>query len=191
MKRDQMSAAEYRKLIGAKSQKGTTSMSAEEWRNKMKKQANKKPTKQVDEIRIMLQLARIHFVEEHKFHPTRRWRFDFAIPERMIAIEYEGIFSEKSGHTTHKGYIKDTEKYNEAAKLGWTVLRYTAKTYKEVIDDINELPPPYEPTDPVADWDNEIDDDDSWEPCDNCDMPDACADFGCAIKQGLREDPTI
>ena len=152
MKRDQMSTAEYRKLIGAKSNKVTTSMTAEEWRNKMKKQANKKPTKQVDEIRIMLQLAKLPFVEEHKFHPTRKWRFDFAIPERMIAIEYEGIFSEKSGHTTHKGYIKDTEKYNEAAKLGWTVLRYTAKTYKEVIDDINELQPAQDEDD-NREWD--------------------------------------
>jgi len=188
MKRDQMSAAEYRKLIGAKSNKGTTSMTAEEWRNKMKKHANKKPTKQVDEIRIMLQLAKLPFVEEHKFHPKRKWRFDFAIPSRMIAIEYEGIFSEKSGHTTHKGYIKDTEKYNEAAKLGWTVLRYTAKTYKEVIDDIDQLPLPSKLTEPVENWDNE---EDNWDPCDNCDLPDACADFGCAIKQGLKEDPSI
>lgn len=27
-------------------------------------------------------------------------------------------------------------------------------------------------------------------PCDNCDLPDACEDFGCAIKKGLREDPS-
>lgn len=32
-------------------------------------------------------------------------------------------------------------------------------------------------------WDNE----DGFEPCDDCDLPDACADYGCAIKQGLRE----
>ena len=25
-----------------------------------------------------------------------------------------------------------------------------------------------------------------FECCDNCDLPDACSDFGCAIKQGLR-----
>jgi hypothetical protein len=30
------------------------------------------------------------------------------------------------------------------------------------------------------------DDDDSWQPCDNCDLPDACADFGCAIEKGIR-----
>lgn len=24
--------------------------------------------------------------------------------------------------------------------------------------------------------------------CNECDLPDACADFGCAIKHGLRDD---
>lgn len=32
------------------------------------------------------------------------------------------------------------------------------------------------------------DEDDSWQPCDNCDLPDACEDFGCAIKSGVRKD---
>ncbi len=31
------------------------------------------------------------------------------------------------------------------------------------------------------------DDNDDFEPCDNCDLPDACADYGCAIKQGVRD----
>jgi len=30
---------------------------------------------------------------------------------------------------------------------------------------------------------------DEFRPCDECDLPDACADFGCAIKQGIREYP--
>lgn len=46
------------------------------------------------------------------------------------------------------------------------------------------------PADPEFE-DDEIEDYDSWQPCDNCDLPDACADFGCAIKQGLKEDPSI
>lgn len=34
---------------------------------------------------------------------------------------------------------------------------------------------------------NEYDEDepDDFEPCENCDLPDACGDFGCAILQGL------
>lgn len=31
------------------------------------------------------------------------------------------------------------------------------------------------------------DEDDNFEPCDRCDLPDACADFGCAIKSGVRK----
>ena len=30
-------------------------------------------------------------------------------------------------------------------------------------------------------------DEDNFQCCENCDLPDACADFGCAIKQGIRK----
>lgn len=42
-------------------------------------------------------------------------------------------------------------------------------------------------------WEEEDEDDDEefdeedFECCDNCDLPDACADFGCAIKQGIKQ----
>jgi len=39
-----------------------------------------------------------------------------------------------------------------------------------------------------ADADDDYDDEDDWQPCDNCDLPDACEDFGCAIKSGVRKD---
>lgn len=79
------------------------------------------------------------YVEELQFHPERKFRFDWAIPKLMIAIEYEGIFSKKSGHTTISGYTKDCEKYNSAQILGWTVLRYTAKNYTDFPTDIKNL----------------------------------------------------
>lgn len=76
------------------------------------------------------------YVEELEFHTERKFRFDWAIPELMIAIEYEGLFSKKSGHTTVGGYTKDTIKYNLAAINGWTVLRYTALSYQNLEKDI-------------------------------------------------------
>jgi hypothetical protein len=79
------------------------------------------------------------YVEELQFDPNRKFRFDWAIPYLMIAIEYEGIFSKKSRHTTISGFSKDTEKYNSAAILGWTVLRYTAMTYKNLDNDLKKL----------------------------------------------------
>ena len=69
---------------------------------------------------------------EYYFHPERKWRFDWAIPALKIAVEYEGIFSEKSRHTTVSGYSADTEKYNTAAAMGWRVIRLTAKNYLKV-----------------------------------------------------------
>lgn len=78
-------------------------------------------------------------LKEYQFHPTRKWRFDFALINIKVAIEYEGIFRGKSGHTTHGGFIKDTQKYNAAATMGWRVLRYTANNYKEVHSDLKQL----------------------------------------------------
>lgn len=80
----------------------------------------------------------IPVAKEHYFHPVRKWRFDFAVPDKMIAIEYEGLMSEKSGHTTLTGYTKDTEKYREASMLGWTILRYTVKNYKKFLTDVEQ-----------------------------------------------------
>lgn len=65
-------------------------------------------------------------VPEYRFHETRKWRFDFAYPERQIAIEVEGGTWANGRHTRGKGYEQDCEKYNTAALRGWTVLRFTS-----------------------------------------------------------------
>jgi len=60
---------------------------------------------------------------EYRFHPTRRWRFDFAWPDRMLAVEIEGGVWSRGRHTRGSGFVKDCEKYAEAALLGWRVIR--------------------------------------------------------------------
>lgn len=60
---------------------------------------------------------------EHRFHPTRRWRFDYAWPEQMVALEVEGGVWVGGRHTSGAGFVKDMEKYNEAACLGWRIIR--------------------------------------------------------------------
>lgn len=77
--------------------------------------------------------------EEYQFHPTRKYRADWAIEALRVLIEYEGLNSAKSGHLTFGGYSKDTEKYSDAAKQGWIVLRYTMKNYKNLIKDLDEV----------------------------------------------------
>jgi very-short-patch-repair endonuclease len=66
-------------------------------------------------------------VREHRFHPRRRWRFDFAWPALRVALEVEGATWAGGRHTRGKGYESDCEKYSEAAILGWTVIRATGK----------------------------------------------------------------
>jgi very-short-patch-repair endonuclease len=55
----------------------------------------------------------------------RRWRYDYAFLAAKVAVEVEGGIWTKGRHTRGKGYLSDMEKYNTAAILGWTVLRFT------------------------------------------------------------------
>lgn len=64
-------------------------------------------------------------VQEFRFHLTRKWRFDFAWPDQKVALEVEGGVWTGGRHTRGSGFIKDMEKYNEAAGLGWRVFRCT------------------------------------------------------------------
>jgi len=64
-------------------------------------------------------------VSEYKFHPTRRWRFDFYLPQFKTAIEVEGGVFTNGRHTRGKGYKGDMEKYNTATSMGFRVLRFT------------------------------------------------------------------
>ena len=90
-------------------------------------------------IEIFLKTSGYQFESEYKFHPVRRFRFDWAIPSLKVAIEYEGLFSRKSRHTTITGFTNDTVKYNLATTLGWRVLRYTAKNYMNLSNDLHAI----------------------------------------------------
>lgn len=63
--------------------------------------------------------------KEYQFHPLRKWRFDYAIPSIQMAIEVEGGIWTGGRHTSSKGFLGDMEKYNEAALLGWCLIRTT------------------------------------------------------------------
>jgi very-short-patch-repair endonuclease len=64
----------------------------------------------------------LNVYREFPFAPPRKWRFDFAFPEKKLAVEVEGGFG---GRHQRGGFVTDMEKYNAAAKLGWMVLRFT------------------------------------------------------------------
>ena len=67
------------------------------------------------------------YQREYRFAPPRRWRFDFAWPDKKLAVEIEGGVWSKGRHTRGKGFINDCDKYNAAVLLGWRVLRFTDK----------------------------------------------------------------
>ena len=64
-------------------------------------------------------------VKEYRFHPTRKWLFDFAYPDQKIAIEVEGGTWVQGRHSRGSGFQADCEKYNTATLLGWKVLHFT------------------------------------------------------------------
>ena len=75
--------------------------------------------------RIVASDSQEDVLKEYRFHSTRLWRFDYAIPQLKIAIEIDGGVWIQGRHNSPKGYIADLEKFNEAAALGWVVLKFT------------------------------------------------------------------
>lgn len=77
-------------------------------------------------------------VHEHPFASNRKWRFDFAWPDKMLAVEIEGGTWTQGRHSRPKGFSDDCQKYNHAALLGWRVLRYTGDMVRkgEAVDQV-------------------------------------------------------
>ena len=81
-----------------------------------------------DIFRIHVRESGLPFpLAEYRFHPERRWRFDFAWPLWKIAVEIEGQISiwKPGRHQRAKGYQADLDKYNNAVLLGWRLLRFS------------------------------------------------------------------
>lgn len=103
---------------------------------KLRKPSGDKYKEHIEDVLIAL---KINYESEYRFDKERKFRFDFALPENKIAIEYNGIMSEKSRHTSITGYSKDMSKLNLAAINGWRVLQYTPLNIKEFDSDIHKL----------------------------------------------------
>jgi very-short-patch-repair endonuclease len=76
------------------------------------------------------------FVQEYKFHNERKWRFDFASIEDMVAVEIDGgnrmakIINGRPVAVGRHTQEADMCKLNEAAILGWRILRFTPAQVK-------------------------------------------------------------
>lgn len=90
-------------------------------------------TKTRDEFLSLLDL--LGFEREYRFHPTRKFRLDAALPSIKVGVEYDGFVGASQGygnvgHTSINGMKRDAEKANEALLLGWIVVRVNAETVK-------------------------------------------------------------
>lgn len=116
-----MSLAEYRELFPIQ-------------KNKKRRSAKQTREQSIGEVLLVthLKASKIDFEQEYKFHPKRKWRADFLITNTKILVEVEGgIWMAGGGrHTRGKGYLGDMEKYNEAAMMGFTVLRFSTEQVK-------------------------------------------------------------
>ncbi|MDV7383513.1 DUF559 domain-containing protein [Acinetobacter baumannii] len=114
-----MSLADYRKLFPIK-------------KNKTRRSAKQTREPSIGEVLLAthLRACKIGFEQEYKFHPERKWRADFLITGTKILIEVEGGIWSGGRHTRGKGYLGDMEKYNEAAMMGFTVLRFSTEQVK-------------------------------------------------------------
>lgn len=93
---------------------------------KRRRNARKTPKSAKDVFTFLLhQRLGVECVREYRFHPTRQWRFDYAIPDLRIAIEIDGGIWINGRHNRASGYLGDMEKFNAAATLGWVVLKFT------------------------------------------------------------------
>ena len=84
---------------------------------------------QTPQNRLFLALCKAERIPEpsaeHRFDKVRRWRFDYAWPAYLVALEVEGGAFTNGRHTRGKGFVSDMEKYSEAAAQGWRLLRVT------------------------------------------------------------------
>jgi hypothetical protein len=80
-------------------------------------------------------------VAEFRFHTTRKWRFDWAWPSTNImgevlggvALEVQGGLFVQGRHSRGAALLKEHEKLNEAAALGWRVLFVTPKDLESTV----------------------------------------------------------
>jgi very-short-patch-repair endonuclease len=96
----------------------------------IKKPPTSKPTRSKPELDLAAALRGApvdDWLEEYRFHPTRKWRFDFAWPAQKVAVEVEGGVYGRGRHVRPAGFIADCEKYNTAAHDGWLVLRFVPR----------------------------------------------------------------
>lgn len=86
---------------------------------------------------LWLRMGGPELATEHRFHPERRWRFDFAHLPTKTAIEINGGIWSGGRHVRGAGYLRDREKINKAQLLGWKV--FELGTGQVTVDNVQAI----------------------------------------------------
>ena len=101
-----------------------------------------------ENVKLILNAARVQYETQYKFLEDRKFKFDFAIPSRKIAIEIQGgqwksqtVICKKcksknsirtgGAHNLPAAVQKNYEKLNLAQLNGWIVLQYGTDIIKK------------------------------------------------------------
>lgn len=90
-------------------------------------EADCRPKKETGSVRLVLDFWASEGVPrpltELRFCPGRKWRFDFCwFLESKVALECQGGVFTQGRHTRGAALLKEWEKLNEAAILGWRII---------------------------------------------------------------------
>jgi hypothetical protein len=73
---------------------------------------------------------------EYKFHKDRKWKLDIAFPAERVAVEVQGGLFVRGRHTQGAALLKEYEKLNELAQMGWRIIYVQPKdvTLQSTVD---------------------------------------------------------
>lgn len=74
---------------------------------------------------LPIPVAEYRFDDRVTMRTQRRWRFDWAWPDRKVALEVNGGVFMQGKHSRGIGQLKDFEKWSEAATQGWRIIHAT------------------------------------------------------------------
>lgn len=112
--------------------------------------------KLASDLHYFCQEQKLHLLVEYQFHEFRKYRFDFTVTDKVIlidnlqrvdseatikiAVEFEGGIWMKGGgaHSRPAAIERDIEKYNLAQSMHFEVIRFHAKNYKTVLQEIEK-----------------------------------------------------
>lgn len=66
---------------------------------------------------------------EYRFHPVRKWRFDWAFVAQRLAVEFDG--GQWLSHGGRHNRDGDREKMNAASVAGWSVIHISNQMWNQ------------------------------------------------------------